>query len=662
MIKRIGIVCLLLFSSSVDCSADFLQELQLLSRIDLLPLFTDKIVVKQISSYDTTGGNNDGFSGKYSYLRKENNNLVIADLKGAGVIHRIWTPTPTEDTIQFFFDGESKPRISMKFIDLFSGEVYPFINPIVGNEIGGYYCYIPIPYQKSCKVVFKGKKLRFFQIQYKEYTTAHRGESFPVEFSDKEEKALAQAAKLWSSYGGDIHQWYSANSAKVKVREKTVVLKPGETTNLFKEKKGGRVIGFELTPLASLHSKFKDILIKARWDGEKVHSINSPLTDFFGYAFGKRAMQSLLVGVRNNTHYSYLPMPYEQSASIDLAYLKHARQTQKEIHFKVKVYYTEEERKLNEGKLYVRWRREINPEKGKPYKILEAKGRGHQVGTILQTQGLNPGMTFFFEGDDSTVVDGQLSIHGTGSEDFFNGGWYAVADKWDQGYSLPLHGALTYSVPLAQTGGYRFNITDKVPFEESYLLAIEHGPEGNKLPVDYTSVAFYYSDTPPRENQPPSPDLLEIVPPEKLEYWTNLLPVTALSPEASLSYERLSNREEKRKYKVFRLSAGKNGFAKFELELPPEGEYLLYMSYFKCPSCGTFQLSQRQNTISELIDSQFTENVLVEKELIGSLYIKEGTNSITVRIKSNGIAGGKTDFVLHRFFLEKKKEVADESW
>ena len=46
----------------------------------------------------------------------------------------------------------------------------------------------------------------------------------------------------------------------------------------------------------------------------------------------------------------------------------------------------------------------------------------------MQSQGLNPGMTFFFEGDDSTVADGQLSIHETGSEDFLTG--LVCQGKW----------------------------------------------------------------------------------------------------------------------------------------------------------------------------------------------------------------------------------------
>jgi hypothetical protein len=117
------------------------DELEELFRIEFLPQFRTNSIVEQISSYDTTGGNNDGFSGMYSYLRKEDGKLILADLKGPGVINRIWTPTPSEDTVEFFFDGEPEPRIRIRFIDLFSGEVYPFIHPVAGNEVGGYYCY-----------------------------------------------------------------------------------------------------------------------------------------------------------------------------------------------------------------------------------------------------------------------------------------------------------------------------------------------------------------------------------------------------------------------------------------------------------------------------------------------------------------------------------------
>ena len=48
----------------------------------------------------------------------------------------IWTPTPTDNMLYFYFDGQKEPGLKIKFSDLFSGKVYPFTKPICGNEIG----------------------------------------------------------------------------------------------------------------------------------------------------------------------------------------------------------------------------------------------------------------------------------------------------------------------------------------------------------------------------------------------------------------------------------------------------------------------------------------------------------------------------------------------
>jgi hypothetical protein len=51
-----------------------------LARLDLLPRLKQSVKVGLVSSYDRSGGNDDGFSGKYSFIRKETGGLVIADL------------------------------------------------------------------------------------------------------------------------------------------------------------------------------------------------------------------------------------------------------------------------------------------------------------------------------------------------------------------------------------------------------------------------------------------------------------------------------------------------------------------------------------------------------------------------------------------------------
>lgn len=644
----------LLVSQSFLCQADYKDEILKLTRIDLLPQFQKDVAVKQLSSYDTTGGNDDGFSGRFSYLRKENGTLVIADLKGSGVIQRIATPTPSQDTIQFYFDGEKTPRIELKFIDLFSGEKYPFLRPVVGNEVGGYYCYLPIPYKSSCKIVLKGKRMQFFQIQYRELTKDQTVSSFPQKFSKEDDQALTSVINVWKKSGENILSLLPETKSNLKTVTKNVVLKPGETKSIFSRTSGGRVVGIELTPQLQINNQLKDLILRAHWDDEPVAAINSPVSDFFGYAFGKPSMQAMLVGVRNGVHYCYMPMPFSKSANIELEFLKSPLNQTAEIPVTVTVYYTETKLSENEGKFYAEWKREKNPEMGKPYQILSKTGRGHYVGTLLQAQGLNSGMTLFFEGDDECFVDGEMRLHGTGSEDYFNGGWYAMADRWDQAFSLPMHGCLAYSIPLAHTGGYRFLMTDKISFEHEIKLSIEHGPENNKIPADYTSVAFYYCDAPPPSNNLPPMELLEKVnSPKMQEYWIQLLPVKALSDNTKISTEDCKDEQTKKSYNVLKLEAPDDGFAKFELEVPSNGEYKLYLSYFKGPECSQFEINQRQVPVSKTLEGFATENTFIDKQFIGTLSIREGTNTITVVLKNKEKKSGMNKFLLHRIYLEK---------
>src|SRR5262245_5187665 len=121
---------------SMSVSAQQNPGIDELHRLDLLPRFKNQVTVASVSSYDRTGGNDDGFSGKYSFVRKDPEGLVLADLKGPGVIYRVWTPTPTDDVLEFLFDGESKPRIEVKFRDMFLGKDPDFPAPLVGFGAG----------------------------------------------------------------------------------------------------------------------------------------------------------------------------------------------------------------------------------------------------------------------------------------------------------------------------------------------------------------------------------------------------------------------------------------------------------------------------------------------------------------------------------------------
>lgn len=618
---------------------DVIEELENLQRADQLPRYRSGEYIGQISSYDRTGGNDDGFDGTYSFIRKESGNLVIADLQGPGVVNRIWTPTPTDDTMAFYFDGESEPRLRIRFSDLFSGEVFPFLKGISGNEIGGYYTYLPIPYEKSLKIVLEGEQMLFHQIQYRELP-GMQVRSWSPDYQAETRRAIQKVAALWETGTADIKQFTKGNSQAPEVSEKTIVLVPGEEQILFSDEQGGRIVGLELEAGNSFEGLHKDVLLSATWDGEKQPAIYAPVADFFGYAYGKKEMRSLLIGATAEMNYSYIPMPYDSSADVKLVYKKRDSSIeQSPISVRVRVYHNQRERDpQTEGKLYTHWKRQ-KPEKGKYHEFLVMKGKGHYVGTVHQAQGLRAGMTLFFEGDDVTRIDGEQRLHGTGSEDYYNGGWYALLDRWDRGISLPVHGSLDYSLPMGRTGGYRFFMSDKMPFEEEIYHVMEHGPEGNEFPVDYTSIAFYYAEQAGVVPNEPTADLREVYLPDEHQYFPQLMEVT-LGGGAKVALDR-----------GLRMYSDNHHTVRVMLTDVPEGTYDLSINYYEKPEGADFSIWQRQKEIVDWKKSGAASERLQEKVSMGEIVITPQTNSITFHVRHNAQYGG--EFELDRIFLDR---------
>jgi hypothetical protein len=258
------------------------EELKSFYDIGLLPSF-DSTTTFQVSSYDTTGGNDDGFSGKYSYLRRNaDSSLVIFDVRGAGVINRIWTPTPTEDTLDFYFGNQEVPAFSTKFSDLFSGNQFPFVAPLCGNQIGGFFCYLPIPFANGCRIVCRGKKIQFHQIQYRSYPKDSRVKTFDINFNDEERDVLANVKTLWNDEEG-IVKMLNVNTTSLEEKSGSIELVPGESETIFTMNNGGRILGIELSPSSAFEGFNKNIDIRITWDVEKSPSVYCPVADFFGY-------------------------------------------------------------------------------------------------------------------------------------------------------------------------------------------------------------------------------------------------------------------------------------------------------------------------------------------------------------------------------------------
>jgi hypothetical protein len=255
-------------------------------------------------------------------------------------------------------------------------------------------------------------------------------------------------------------------------------------------------------------------------------------------------------------------------------------------------------------------------------------------------------MTYFFEGDDSTSIDGSFRIHGTGSEDYFNGGWYAMMDRWDGKMSLPLHGALDYSLPFCRTGGYRFYLSDKLSFEKSIFQSIEHGPVGNKFPVDYTSLAFYYSDSHPEEITIPVNELSRVFIPDTMMIYPQLM-----------DYNLFGDMNIKTTWKYgtggesYLFTPGRDSWLRISLKEIPQGNYSIYFDVMKEPYGCDFSLWQRQKSVSDRISTYSINEERANNLYVCNIEIPESEKTLTIRFKKDK---QRSSLLLNRIILVKK--------
>ncbi len=629
-----------------------------LYRLDLLPRFKSSVKVASISSYDRTGGNDDGFSGKYSFVRKEGDGLVIADLKGPGVIYRIWTPTPTDEPIEFYFDGETQPRIRMKYRELFDGSKPPFVAPMSGFGSGGFYSYMPLPYKSSCKVIIRAPKVQFYQINYATYAPDTAVQSWTPEGFAAASADVEKAQKLYGMAGQDITAAVAGEGAKLKSTKAAKSIAPGKSATLFETKRGGRIVGIRFSPASALAGKDRGIVLRITWDGDKEPAVNCPAGDFFGYSWGDPAMKSLMVGTGGDTDYVYFPMPFDRSAKVEIV---NERAAGPAVEVRSEVITSETPRRTDEGKFYAIWRRERPTTKGKPFNYVETNGRGHLVGVTLQAQGSVPGITPFFEGDDQAWLDGELTIHGTGSEDFFNGGWYDVPGRWEARASYPLSGCLDYNRPMARSGAYRLFLTDAYSFHASLKLDQEHAPERNDFDADYVGVSYLYLENRPTSNWSlPNLAARTVTDPTRLVFTPGwYMPIHAFSMErASLTKknEKINNRDER--YLSMRAE-GEDVFGPHSISflcgIPAAGRYRVSIEALNGPEQGMVQLFQNEHAVGEKVDLYSEKRSRSKAIPMGELDLKEGQNQVFFKLVGKNEKSSSLGFDLVTLILERMR-------
>jgi len=94
-------------------------------------------------------------------------------------------------------------------------------------------------------------------------------------------------------------------------------------------------------------------------------------------------------------------------------------------------------------------------------------------------------------------------MHGTGTEDFYESGWY-FTDAQDGllgstavPYAMPLAGMTGHEIQELDCAGecmaaYRHMLPDSMAFDNGISFNIQHGPVNNNVNANYESTAYYY--------------------------------------------------------------------------------------------------------------------------------------------------------------------------
>jgi hypothetical protein len=475
-------------------------------RLDLLPYVREGVITHQASSADPTGHNDDGFTGKYSCLDHVRLGCVMAERRGPGELDSVWTAGSDELSVaasgDLIIQLDGRTVVDKTWPQLTAGRPpSPFVFPLVLSAVeswGGTSLQIPMTFRREMRVISQFNP-HYFHVVYQLFSTVgglenqRPGATAPADIVSELRRAGTHDPK--PSMG---HAAYFTRAFHIRSGRRATVMRllgSGAITalRLRLSRYAPTGSGTQTTAAADV---YKNARLLISFDGRR--TVDAPIGEFFGSGLGPARVRSLMFamdGGPSGWATSWWPMPFASDAKIEV--------------------YNASRTAIARGQLSVAWARNGDwtqrlgaqgrygyfhamghrgpTTPGSYWTFLSTRGAGTFVGVTVTMEGGSP--PGYLEGNERAYVDGARApqIQGTGTEDFFDGGWYF----FDRLFTLPLSGYTAHETPeegcptsTCKTA-YRIMISDDVPFSRSIVYEIQHGPENN-VQANYSSTAYWY--------------------------------------------------------------------------------------------------------------------------------------------------------------------------
>ncbi|WP_427889766.1 DUF2961 domain-containing protein [Kribbella sp. GL6] len=471
-----------------------------LRQLDRLPYLSPGTSTRQFSSFARDGSNADG--GPSACLRETSAGCVIAEDSGPGEIDSIWftrlrngVPDVSDTgTITITLDGTTILNRSLK--DVTDGAAgAPFVYPLVANASqagGGFQIKVPMPYRQSMRIVVQHNP-NYYHVNYRHFPDADGITTFSP--SDPANDVLD---KLRAAGTTDP----KPTAPGTTTTGETHALGNGQEVAFGSLQGPGAISALKLRFVGAKPSdaQLAGLRLRIAFDGRT--TVDSPVGEFFGTGLGAYAVKSLMFAAdpaAGGWFTTWWPMPYRSSAVVSLVNQSGAAIGDVEVQLSSApdekwatdllpggpaAYFTAVS---NRGR--TSW--------GDDWQVANLTGRGKLVG-VAQTMSIGAEMGTnrgYLEGDERVYIDGSLSPqqHGTGTEDFYEGGWYFAGGPFSRAFT----GNTAHEVQAAGCARecdavYRLLLNESMSYDSSFRFGIEHGQQNDWI-ADYGSTGFLYT-------------------------------------------------------------------------------------------------------------------------------------------------------------------------
>lgn len=456
---------------------------------------------RQYSSYDRSGGNDDGFVGTYSCLRSTDAGCVIAEHVGAGEIDSIWFTRDEGDvsktgTITIELDGETVVDASIQ--DIVDGKLgAPFVHPLVANadeSSGGVYIKVPMPYRTSMRVTTQNNPL-FHHVTAREFDSAE-GVS-PFDPSDPAQDVIDKLNAAGTADPKPPQDGAQTSKSDVEVPA-------GDTREVASGSGPGAIsaLRFTLPQLAAGDGDSDAVLHDARlrisFDDRR--TVDAPLGEFFGTGLGLYDVRSLMFGVDADKKQlsAWWLMPYRSGFSVEIVNSSDVGISGGDVEVTTAAddRWSDDLAAGGPAGYFTAIGNRDDTTNGRDHVFADTTGRGRVVGVTETVEGrIETGnIRNYLEGDERLFTDGSLTpeMHGTGTEDFYEGGWYFNRGTFNAPMTgNPVHEEKKDGCEFDCTSMYRLFVAEGMEFDSSIRFGIEHGPANNE-PALLGSTTYLY--------------------------------------------------------------------------------------------------------------------------------------------------------------------------